>query len=215
MKVESVNLYHIGIKLNSQLDIGELHKIMQDFCNVEMYEQKKAPQTNLMGSFIPLELNTGKLDLGEKEGVTIQIHFILKAINFVGKDPVKVTESFHKALKYLTDTKNYENPSEFYEVLLEASLSNGRTPMEILNANTNLNLEKLSSLAGPSGVCGIHIKSKGNISEENGGMDIVLEPHPNRPSKEFHVRVVWRTKDIDKLLSFHEHIKSILVSLLR
>jgi hypothetical protein len=216
MELENFSHYHIGIKLNSRVNLQELRSMVEDFCRANSYSLNKK-ENALVGDFFSVEINTGVNPIAEKEGVNIQMNLPLRALNFIGKNPSKVTEEFSKVIEFIQQSGKYEMNVfyDFFEVITEASLSNSKTPLEILNDNTNPNFETLRSKIGEdASVCGIRIKSKGALTDGRGGMEIILEPHPNRPSKEFFARVVWQTKDMDKLLNFKDDVKEILVSLL-
>lgn len=206
MEIESYSLYHIGIKLKNEVNLSELKALVQNIADKLKYELIKKEHKSL--GILPIDVNIGTEEIAKHEEVTILLNIPLRALNFVGKNPEKVTEIFTKIIKEFKESGDFEidSVSNFYEILIEASMVNSKSPVEILNDVVKIERENISKIDDAK-IAGIHIRGGDTF-------EVILEPHPHKPHKSFFVKAIKQTKDIDEAIAYHKDIANYLKNLL-
>ncbi|MCK4647319.1 hypothetical protein KAT24_00100 [Candidatus Pacearchaeota archaeon] len=209
MEIENFSLYHIGVKLKPQVNINDLKNLIKDFATSNSFEFKEDTRNKISGIF-PIEIGIGTETIASKEGIDVKVNVPLMALNFIGKDPEKVSEIFQLAMKFIDDSGQYDKDFvfEFYEVIAEVVMSNSKSPKEILNESVSINLDGLPD-SEELNVAGIRLMG-GDLLNEKGHFEIVIEPHPSTPTKKFLMKVIRQSRDIEIMFNFHNQLKEYL-----
>lgn len=212
MKLKDYSLYHIGIKINQGIDLEEFKDILKEFAVAEGYSLKNK-ETPSMNEVFSNRFTPGRENIAEKNGVTIYINSNLGAINFAGKDEKEVSRIAPNFVKFLEE-KNYEVDSiiNFFEIMVDSKFENEKSPKEILKLKSTLELNKLEKL-GDVSIDTIKFSGNGNIEQE-GFIEVVIGTNPLKPSKEFMIKILKRSKNIEVVSSFYKEIESSINSFL-
>ena len=211
MELREYSKYHIGIKTKSDLALDEFKPLFKTFASEKGYTLTSEENQGGINDILSKELNFGVEKIGEKEGTSINFNLRLRAISFVGKNPIEVSKIFKESLEFL-EGEGYDLPAiiELFEVYAQVYFVNDESPEEILEKKSNFDLNKISNLGGGK-IDSIKIKSKGTTKEL---LEISLEPNPLRPSKEFLITIIKQNNDMDVISNFHTLIKDSIVDLI-
>ena len=210
MEISNYDIYHIGTKLNSSVDIERLRQVL-----IAELPKKKyflQPRKNILeGLTLPL-LNPTEI-IATKESVKIEINYPLNALNVIGENPQKVYQSFEEVISILETIKEYElsRVITLYEILARAVIPTTKKPLDMLKDHVTVKLDCFDAVGGGQ-VYGLTIRGPG-LTPEDGVLQLTLEPHPNSPNKNFLLQVLRQVKNIDEIKSFPETIKNSLQKL--
>ncbi len=212
MELKHYSVFHIGIKTNANTSLDEFKPIMKEFASSKDFELVKNENLDL-NKVISKGFNPNMEIIAKKEDTRIEFNLLAGAINFVGKDSKEVSDLYKEALEFL-EKKNYEPLTfvNFFEILAVAHFENGKSPSQILKEKTNFNVEELSKM-GEGQVNMVQIKSAS--SEEENAFDMSISINSLKPSKEFIIKIIKRSRDIEFIYNFHTLIEDSVSALLK
>ena len=215
MEIKGYERFHIGIKISTMINIQELKSLVVELCNgVDGFE----PIETTSIPFNLADLQGFAIDsLFEKDGVNIHINIPSNALNFVGKEPDKVTKVFEEVLGLIISSEKYEEESLslFYETICDVILSNTKKPSEILKEITNLKLDSFSDMGSLSIGSILLTGEEDGSSDDNSALKLNLSCHPSRPSKDFLLQITKRNKSKEDVLENYEKIKTDALQLIQ
>ncbi len=215
MELRGYSRYHLGIKIKSNLALDEFKPLFKEIASEKGYILTGDENKNTgINDIISEGLNFGIEKIGEKDGISINFNLSLRAISFVGKNPEEVSKIFKESLEFL-ESKDYDLPAviDFFEVFAQVYFVSDKSPEEILEEKSKLDLSKISQM-GEGSINSIKIKSKSSITNSSDPLEITLEPNPLRPSKEFLVTILKQNKDRDSISDFYTLIEESIKSLI-
>ena len=213
MEIVKYELYHIGMKLKPNVNLTTLRQKLLENLKKFSYEiNENRPSSE---GIISIGIGSGKETIAKKDEVNIDINYIAGALNVNGNDSEKVYQNFVELLKIVSDIPEYEIDViiDFYEVIANIVVSNGKKPEDILKDSVKVNFNSLSSF-GNVGVGGIILRARENIAN-NESFDISLEPHPTSPNKFLIAKVVRQTRDRDSLKDFNKTLEKSIKELIK
>lgn len=211
MCLKNYSLFHIGIKVNLGVNLGEFKPLMKSFAEEEDYKILESEELD-MGAILSRGFSPGTEKIAEKDGTRIEFNLTMGAINFIGTNPLKVSDLFKKALTFL-EKKGYElnRVIQFFEIIITAYIETDKNPEDVLNGNVKLKIEKASKV-GDLQVNAIQFKGN-SIGDENYS-ELSIEINPLKPSSEFIIKMVKRSKDTKEISQFHESFEESIKSLI-
>lgn len=196
MEIESYELYHIGTKLNPNVNLDVLKNKMESALKEKEYEIVEKPKIEL-----PIKIGLSIEVLGIKKDVKVELNFDAHALNVVGRKPDDVFEIFNEIIPSLSSL-GYELEATvlFYEIVTNLIIKSERNPREILNKSSKVNLEPWREV-GDINVIGMRVGTW--ISKEHELMSLIIEPSPVSPSNRFVLKLRFQSKEKEKIGSFH------------
>ncbi|ODS36331.1 hypothetical protein BEH94_04165 [Candidatus Altiarchaeales archaeon WOR_SM1_SCG] len=199
MKIDTCDICHIGIKLKPNVDLNVLKDRIEKILSESEY--KIVNKGVIDGNGI-----VGNLIIGVKENTNIELNYVSKALNTVGKDPITVLTVFKELHQFLSDI-DYDPEAiiTFYEILTNMNAKSDKNPIDVLNNSSRVDLSPLADIGGV-GVDGILISNK-NVAQEYEVFNLIIEPEPTNPRNRFSVRLQYQSKNKENIISFYESLE--------
>lgn len=208
MEIESYEPYHIGTKLNPNVDLDILRNKMESVLKEKEYEIVKRPKIEL-----PIKIGLPTEVLGVKKDVRVELNFDAHALNVIGGKPDDVLEIFNEIIPSLSNLGyELEATALFYEIVTNLIIRLDRNPREILNEFSKVNLEPFREV-GDINVIAMRVGTW--ISKEHELMTLTIEPSPLSPSNRFVLRIRFQSKEKEKIESFHTKLNDRVIQVIR
>lgn len=205
MKIESYEPYHIGTKLHP-------------YMNFDSFKEKVKKELEKQGYEVPKEvviepIKTPLKVLGIKGDTKVELNLSAQAVNVIGTSPKSVMDVF-KQLMALLPSLGYELEAAigFHEIIANINIKTTEKPLEILKKSSKIKFKLLKGI-GNIGLTALRIS---NVREEKEGeiLNFIIEPNPASPNTRFLVRFMFRTRDRDKLETFHGELENRILKIM-
>lgn len=205
MKIESYEPYHIGIKFSQFINIDILkHKLRS------IMEENKfnIPKEQVVGMSPLQEL------LAIKNNVNVKLNRGAMALNAIGyskKDTMKI----HNEIINFFNEINYDLNSivKFYEIIANITVKINEETKDILNNSLKDKLPKPIDYLNKLDNTGMRFRTE-KSDDENEFFDLLMEPSTTSPKNRFFIRVVFRSKERDKILAINDQFETIIITVL-
>jgi len=211
MEVERYEPFHIGIKFESGQDMGVLRsRIRKALSTRNDYKVMGEPQIESVIGIAP-----GKTVLAVKDNVKIELNFPAAALNTIGEDPKKVSDTFEEVASEILPSEGYDMDLvvSFYEIITHITIKSDKEPTEILSNFMKLDLELLKQrdvrLSGFKMSNEFTVRDKGRLTE------VIVEPNATSPRDKFKVSIVCRSIDKKEIAQFHEKVEDLVIKLIQ
>ena len=207
-EIESFEPYHIGIKLQANVNLDILGNKLRRMFKEKGYEisEKSVAQMN-----IPILSPRDVLAL--KNGVRVEFNLPARALNTIGSEPVKVLRSFKEVVQTLSDLDySLEATIGFYETVATIIVKSEKHPRQMINNGVRINLESFEEL-GETVVDSLRIVNV-EPTEEQGMIRLTIEPNPTSPNTRYLVKVQYRSLTPKGVESFQNEMEKRVLSLI-
>ena len=206
MIVEAYEPYHIGIKLDLNVNAVSLRDKLKKLLKKEKYEVEKEFAVQQQISIEPASEILGVLN-----GIRIELNFVAQAVNIIGDDPERVFEQFEKIVKLFSDIGYDTNIAiAFYEIMANIIVKSEKNPVELLASAVKLNIDKQFIDRGVN-VTGIKISNKLRPEMRDVFTDMSIQPSPVSPSNRFFIQFVYRSKSKDDIKIFRAKLEEVVL----
>lgn len=207
MNIESYEPYHIGTKLGLNVNAGTLKNKLRKHLKEESYEDKELVQS-------PINIENIIEILGIKEETKIELNYTTHSVNVIGDQPATVIKHFEKIIESFTKIGYDTNVVvQFYEIITNVVIKYDKNPMELMANAIRLDIEKLTNVRKSLDARELSIESlriSNRLKPEL--MDIltslIIQPSPVNPSNSFLIKIIYRSKSIAEIRSFHNELES-------
>jgi hypothetical protein len=204
LKIESIDLYHIGIKLSKYVNIFSIKNQLRDKLREDKYEVFEKDEL-----VFPIQI------IGKKDDVTVEINWPSSAINAKGKSPDAILKISGELLKIMqdigfNDTRSYQ----FFEIISNLLVKVGKEPIDAFTKLLNTELPKPNEFLDNLDCVAMRFVS-GLLEKSNEFFDILLETSSDRPKECIFIRSIYRTKDWEKLVIMHKEYDERICSILQ
>lgn len=201
--------YHIGTKLQAHVDVGILGNKLREYLKAKDY---------VLPSRVPVEFLTSipatAQVLGSKDGVRVWFNIAVLALNVTGPDPDKVHEVFKEINKALSELGyNLDAVVVFYEVLTTIIVASSAPPTQCINRSVHVDLGSMKDL-GEVVVDSFRVVNV-KPTEEQGVLNLVVEPNPNNPDKSYSARLQFRSSKPAQIETFHSSLKDKILNVIK
>ncbi len=199
-KVESFELYHIGIKLSPAVSLDVLASRLREILGKEGYNLPKDVIAESRVRVIPpLEL------IASRNDVRVELNYVVGALNTVGTSPFDVSGSFAGLPHYLV-ALGYELSAvvQYYEIIVSAIVESHQKPMEMLTNSVGRKVQGFEDI-GPLKVTALRFSLEDPQREH---FNIIVEPSSTSPSMRLSFKLQYRSNDKDATAKFHESINA-------
>ncbi len=211
MKIERYEPYHIGIKFESGQDMGVLiGRIRKALSTRSDYKVTGEPQIAPA-----IEKASGKVVLAVKDDVKIELNFPAAALNTIGENPKKVSDTFKEVASEILPSEGYDMDIvvSFYEILTHVTIKSDKEPTAILNNSMKLDLELFKqrnvSISGLKMSNEFMLRDRGRLTE------VIVEPNATSPRDKFKVSLIYRSIDKVEIAQFHEKVEDFVIKLIQ
>ena len=206
MEIESFEPYHIGTKLMPNVDILLLKKKIKS--KLKDYKYKIIEDSSSDSILSQME------NLALKNEVSVVLNLLARALNTIGDNPDKVIGIFQEVNKLMFEL-DYEEKStvDFYEIVTNVSIKVKTKPIEILNKHSKSLLE-LTKGIGQLSTTAIRLSDK-TLQDTKEYTEITIEPKPTSPNTYLFVSIVFRSKNIQKIVDFTKNINTNLQKIIK
>ena len=206
MEIESFEPYHIGTKLMPNVDILLLKKKIKS--KLKDYKYKIIEDSSSDSILSQME------NLALKNEVSVVLNLLARALNTIGDNPDKVIVIFQEVNKLMFEL-DYEEKStvDFYEIVTNVSIKVKTKPIEILNKHSKSLLE-LTKGIGQLSTTAIRLSDK-TLQDTKEYTEITIEPKPTSPNTYLFVSIVFRSKNIQKIVDFTKNMNTNLQKIIK
>jgi len=205
MEIESYDRCHIGIKLRPIVDLNILKERIEKILPEHGYDLDVEEVANA---------GIGQKIIGTKENTNVELNYVVHALNTVGKEPVSVLNVFKEVTQFLPDIGYDPNAViVFYEVLINMNMKSDKNPRDILSKSSRVDLSPLDDI-NDVGVTGVLISNK-EVAQEHELFSLIIEPNPISPMNRFTVKLQYRSKDTEDILSFQKSLEDRIAKIIQ
>jgi hypothetical protein len=205
MEIERYEPYHIGIKFESGQDLDRLWSRVREALKTRGYAIPGEPQFETRAGIVP-----SKAVMGIKGKTNVELNFAASAINTIGEKPKDVSTIFEEVATKILPGEGYDMDVvvSFYEIIANATVKSDREPVEVLNESAKLNLEPLKGRR--VSIAGLKVNNTFTLRDKNYLTEIIIEPSPSSPRNRFMLHLVYRSRDIGEISSFHDSVDDLI-----
>jgi len=205
LQVESFELFHIGTKLGTQVNLDVLASKLKELLAKEGYAVSKDAGLTRPQLLAPIEV------LGMRNDVRVEMNYVGFAVNAVGTSPPQVTKVFNDLPHFLT-VLGYELDAavQFYEAIATIIVTSDRKPADLLSEMVKWNVKGFDDL----GELKITALRTSLLNSEKKQFNIIIQPNPASPSSRFVLQLQYRTDKKEEIASFQESINDRLTRFL-
>jgi len=148
--------------------------------------------------------------IAKKSSIIVDINTEKGIIGLLSPDISMVLEEFNEIEKVIEEDLMINLRPYFYEVLVEIEIFSEDDPLRIFkNISRNIELiRKISDILNhDSQVFGIRICSANSVPDSPNWFDIEIIPAIEKPSKAYHVYIVFRNTDKNKIYDFCSNLE--------
>lgn len=210
VQIESYEPYHIGIKLDADINLERLKSKIKGPLKEKEYKIREEvllvePRVTAIAA---------KEILGIKDNVRVELNFIANALNIIGEKPEKVIKIFKEISNILPEMGyNTSIAVSFYEIIMNATLKSDKNPIEMIANSTKLNLESLSARA--VAVDGLKLSNKSKKEMKDQLTELFIEPSPISPNDRFSINFLYRSKEKEEVELFHNKISDVVIKIIQ
>jgi hypothetical protein len=193
--------YHIGTKLQAHVDMGILGNKLRGYLKTKEYVLPSRAPVEFLAP-IPATAQV----LGSKDDVRVWFNIPGLALNVTGQDPNKVNQVFKETNKALSELGYDLNAAVvFYELLTTIIVTSNTHPTECINRSVHVDLRSMKDMGEVvvDSFRVVNVKS----TEEQGVLNLVVEPNPNNPEKSYSARLQFRSSKPEQIEAFHSTLK--------
>jgi hypothetical protein len=207
--IQAFEPYHIGIKLQAHVDLGVLGNKLRDYLKDKQYTLPSRAPVEFVASIPP-----AAQVLGTKNEIRVWFNISAIALNVTGSDPEKVIEVFKEVIRGLTDL-GYDLSASvvFYEILATIVVTATARPVQKINNAMHISLDSMKDL-GEVVVDSFRIINIKPV-EDQGALNLVIEPNPNNPEKSYSVRLQYRSPKSERIEKFHSSLKDRIINVMK
>ena len=155
---------------------------------------------------MPIRIGLPREVLGVKNSVKVELNLVAQALNVIGDTPADVIEIFKEIISILPAIGyDLEATALFFEILATIIIKSDRNPVEMLLKSSKVDLSPLKDIANMT-VDALKITSI-RMSEREDLINLIVEPNPTSPSNRFSVKLQYRTREKEKIESFHSELE--------
>lgn len=208
MEIELYDLCHIGIKFRPIVDLNMLKGKIEKILPEHGYESVDKAFVDARSSVIT------KGVIGAKKNTNVELNYVARALNTVGKEPTSVLDIFKEVTQFLSDI-GYDPKAIvlFYEILTNMNIKSNKNPRDILTKSSRIDLGPLEDIKD-IGVTGVLISNK-EEAQEYELFSLIIEPNPTSPRNRFAIRLQYRSKDTEDIISFQESLEDRIAKIIQ
>ena len=213
MDIESYDLYHIGIKLNTNvLNFDMIKKNLLPKLAEKDFNIVEEPKATL-------DLKTGILKseniiLAEFDGVEVKFNMSTMALNFVGDNPEIVRKAFEDCIGSIEDIGwDLNQVFLFFELAIKATLKTDNNPIVVIKNSSKINLEQFEGINNIA-VSAIKVTSEGKDPSNKNWFNLVIEPKLVSPTTRYSIGVLFRHESKDEMLAFQVGVEEMIIQMI-
>lgn len=205
MEIERYEPYHIGIKFESGHDLDRLWSRVREALKAREYDIPREPQFESRVGVVP-----SRAVMGVKGKTNVELNFAAGALNAIGEEPKDVSTIFKEVATDILPSEGYDMDVvvSFYEIIANATVKSDREPVEVLNESAKLNLEPLKERRAI--IAGLKINNTFTMRDKNYLTEVIIEPSPSSPRNRFTVHLIYRSRNIGEISSFHDSVDDLI-----
>lgn len=209
VEILSFEPYHIGMKLQAHVDLGLLGNKLREYLKDKQYV---LPPRTPVEFVVPIP--AAAQVLGNKDDVRVWFNIAVFALNVTGPDPEKVNQVFKEINQALSDLGyDLSVVVVFYEILATIILTSNANPTQNINNSVHVNLDSMNEL-GEVVVDSFRIVNL-KPKEEQGVLNLVVEPNLNNPDKSYSARLQYRASKPEQIEAFHSTLKDKILKVIK
>jgi len=209
VEIKSFEPYHIGMKLYPHVNLESLGNKLRKYLKDKEYEVSEKTITQLSVPILP-----SREVIGLKENVSVEFNMPAQALNTVGREQEKVVEVFKEVNRALLDLEyDIQGTVMFYEIVATVVIKSDGHPRERISSSVNIDLGPFNDL-GEVVVDSLRII---NIqpTEEQGSINLTIEPNPTNPSTTYLVKLLYRCTKSEMIETFNNSLAERVLNLIR
>ena len=207
MKLDSYEVYHIGIKFNPVVNLDKLKKQLLDIMEKHGFAAKVVEERNAQGKIVAETLGT-------RNDTRVELRYERLALNTIGHTPQTVSGAFNAVTDMLPKLGYELNPSvDFFEVFSDVIIHSDTDPKKLMSSPFAKALKHLQDY-GKMDVDGFRIMTE-ETPDQQGSLVLVIAPNPTSPSSKFLVRIFYRTIEKGLIVNFSNTIESKIIKVLQ
>jgi hypothetical protein len=190
---------HLGCKIRPPLELNLLNQFRDSLVknNFEILQSQ-------------LDFNPPPIvNFARKNDVMVQIHFPANSINVIGNSPNDMLDVLDDIISLLKEDLglNLDIAISFYELLTVLTVKTDANPLEVLENKFGLGIEEFEEL--DASTTGIKI-STSKLVDETELFEFHIEPKVLSPESTYFLRIMRRTKELNKIKDLNNNMKSII-----
>lgn len=207
MEIEAYDRCHIGIKLRPSVDLNILTERIEKVLSKHEYTPINTAVVNDKKRIV-------RGIVSAKENINVEVNYEARALNMVGKEPITVLNIFKEVTRFLPDIGyDLEAIVLFYEILTNMNIKSNKNPRDILAKSSRIDLSSLEGIKD-IGVTGVLISNK-EEAQEYELFSLIIEPTPTSPRNRLAVRLQYRSKDTEDIISFQQSLEDRITKIIQ